>query len=79
MAACRSLLPEQQPQPSKQRIMKTSTQDKVEGTAKEMKGKVQETAGRAVGNPDLEERGMDKKVEGKVQKKVGDIKKVFDK
>ena len=64
---------------SKTSIMKTSTQDKVEGTAKELKGKVKEVAGRAVGNPDLAERGRDEQAEGKIQKKVGDIKKVFDK
>ena len=58
--------------------MKSSTQDKVEGTAKDMAGKVKETAGRATNNPGLQQRGQDEQVEGKVQKKVGDIKKVFD-
>lgn len=59
--------------------MKSSTQDKVEGHAKDLKGKAKETAGRAVGNPNLEQRGLNDQAEGKVQKKVGDIKKVFDK
>lgn len=58
--------------------MKTSTQDKVEGQAKDLQGKVKEAAGRAVGNPNLEQRGLNDQAEGKVQKKVGDIKKVFD-
>jgi uncharacterized protein YjbJ (UPF0337 family) len=58
--------------------MKTSTHDKIEGTAKDLKGKAQEGTGRALGDPNLEQRGRDQQVEGKVQKKVGDIKKVFD-
>jgi uncharacterized protein YjbJ (UPF0337 family) len=57
--------------------MKSSTRDKVEGSVNEAKGKVKEQAGRAVGNPDLQDRGTAEKVGGKVQRKVGDIKKVF--
>jgi len=57
--------------------MKSSTRDKVEGSVNEAKGKVKEQAGRAVGNPDLHDRGTAEKVGGKVQRKVGDIKKVF--
>jgi uncharacterized protein YjbJ (UPF0337 family) len=59
--------------------MKSSTQDKTEGTAKQMKGKVKEAAGKAVGNPDLHAEGRGDQAEGKVQKKIGDVKKVFDK
>ena len=59
--------------------MKTSTQDKVEGTAKDVRGKVKEAAGRAVGNPNLQDEGVADQVEGKVQKKTGDVKKVFNK
>ncbi len=58
--------------------MKSSTQDKVEGNARETSGKIKEAAGRLTNNPDLESRGLDEQVDGKVQKKVGDIKKVFD-
>ena len=57
--------------------MKESTKDKIEGTLREAKGKVKEETGKAVGNPDLEDRGTGEKVAGKVQKKVGDVKKVF--
>ena len=57
--------------------MKESTKDKIEGTLHEAKGKVKEESGKAVGNPDLEDRGTGEKVAGKVQKKVGDVKKVF--
>ena len=59
--------------------MKSSTQDTAEGTAKDLKGRVKETAGRAVGNPNLQDEGTADRVEGKVQKKAGDVKKVFGK
>lgn len=57
--------------------MKSSTKDKVKGTAREAKGKVKETTGKAVGNPNLRDRGTAEKMGGKVQRKVGDVKKVF--
>jgi uncharacterized protein YjbJ (UPF0337 family) len=59
--------------------MKSSTRDKIEGGIKEAKGKVKEKTGRAVGNPDLQDRGTAEKISGKVQRKVGDVKKVFGK
>ena len=58
--------------------MKESTKDKMEGTLHEAKGKVKEESGKAIGNPDLRDRGTDEKIAGKVQKKVGDIEKVFE-
>ena len=42
------------------------------------KGKVKEQAGKATGNPDLRDRGTAEKTGGKIQRKIGDIKKVFD-
>jgi uncharacterized protein YjbJ (UPF0337 family) len=59
--------------------MKSSTKDKIKGTANEAKGKVKETAGRATGNRDMEDRGTMEKAGGKIQRKVGDVKKVFGK
>ena len=59
--------------------MNSSTRDQGEGKLKEITGKVKEAVGKAVGNPDLQDRGTAEKVEGKVQGKVGDIKKVFEK
>ena len=44
-----------------------------------MKGKVKEKAGQVVGNPDLEAEGQKENLVGKVQKKVGQIEKVFEK
>jgi uncharacterized protein YjbJ (UPF0337 family) len=57
--------------------MKESTKDKIEGTLHEAKGKVKEETGKAIGNPDLQDRGTGEKVAGKIQKKVGDVEKVF--
>jgi uncharacterized protein YjbJ (UPF0337 family) len=59
--------------------MKDSTKDKVAGKAHEVKGAVKEKVGKATNNPDLESEGQAEKIGGKVQKKVGDIEKVFEK
>jgi uncharacterized protein YjbJ (UPF0337 family) len=59
--------------------MNSSTRDKAEGTMKKGVGAVKEKTGEMIGNPDLQDRGTAEKVEGKVQQKVGDVKKVFDK
>ena len=58
--------------------MKSSTTDKIEGTVKEVKGKIKEQAGKATGDVDLQDRGTAENLAGKVQKKVGDVKKVLD-
>jgi uncharacterized protein YjbJ (UPF0337 family) len=59
--------------------MKDSTKDQAEGTLHEVKGKVKEQVGRATKNPNLVEDGQDEKVAGKVQKKVGQVERVFEK
>jgi uncharacterized protein YjbJ (UPF0337 family) len=59
--------------------VKSSTQDRIEGTAKILAGKIKEQAGKAVGNPRLEAKGDCDQIEGSAQKKVGEIKKVFGK
>jgi uncharacterized protein YjbJ (UPF0337 family) len=58
--------------------MKSSTTDKIEGGLREAKGKVKEEVGQATGNADLEGRGVAEKMAGKAQRKVGDVKKVFN-
>ena len=58
--------------------MKSSTTDKIEGTAKIAKGKVKAAAGELAGKPNLRDKGRADQAEGRVQKKVGDVKKVFD-
>jgi uncharacterized protein YjbJ (UPF0337 family) len=59
-------------------FMKSSTRDKIEGAFKEVKGKVKEETGKAKRNPDLRDRGTAEKTGGKVQRKIGDVKKVFE-
>jgi len=59
--------------------MDDSTKDKIQGGVHEAKGALKEKVGHALNKPDLEAEGTDEKVAGKVQKKVGDIEKVFEK
>jgi uncharacterized protein YjbJ (UPF0337 family) len=59
--------------------MNPSTNDQVAGTLHEVKGKVKQVIGQAIGNPDLESEGNVENLAGKVQQKVGQIKKVFEK
>jgi uncharacterized protein YjbJ (UPF0337 family) len=59
--------------------MKSSTKDKAEGTFHEAKGKVKEVAGKLTDNPKLEGEGTGEKIAGKVQQKVGQVKKVLGK
>jgi len=40
---------------------------------------VKEEIGKGIGNQDLQDRGTVEKVGGKVERKVGDVKKVFGK
>ena len=58
---------------------KSGPQDKIEGTAKALVGKIKEEAGKAVGNPRLEAKGDCDQIKGNAQKKVGEIKKVLGK
>jgi uncharacterized protein YjbJ (UPF0337 family) len=51
----------------------------VEGKLHELKGKAKEVAGKIANNPDLADEGQAEKIGGKVQKKVGQIEKVFEK
>jgi uncharacterized protein YjbJ (UPF0337 family) len=45
----------------------------------EVKGKVKEVAGKLSDDPNLEAEGTGEKIAGKVQEKVGQVKKVFGK
>ena len=58
-------------------VMKSSIRDKAEGALHEAKGKVKEVAGKITDNPKLEAEGTAEKIAGKVQGKVGQIKKVL--
>jgi uncharacterized protein YjbJ (UPF0337 family) len=57
--------------------MKSSTRDQAEGMFHEARGKIKEVAGGLSDDPILEADGADEKIAGKVQEKIGQIKKVL--
>jgi len=59
--------------------MKSSTKDQAQGAFHEVKGAVKEIAGIVSDNPLLEAEGSNEKIAGKVQGKIGQVKKVFGK
>ena len=59
--------------------VKSGTHDEIEGTIKSLGGKLEEGVGKVVGSPRLESKGDSDHFEGKAQKKIGEIKKVFAK
>jgi uncharacterized protein YjbJ (UPF0337 family) len=59
--------------------MKQSTKDQIAGGLHKVKGNVKEKAGQVTNNPDLEAEGQAETVAGKIQKKVGQVEKVFEK
>ena len=48
-------------------------ENQIKGTAKDIAGKVQETAGEIVGSNSQRAKGLEKQVEGKAQKGVGNV------
>ena len=56
--------------------MKSSTTDKVEGKFHEAVGQAKETLGNLTNDPKLEAEGQDEHLDGKIQKKIGQIKEV---
>ena len=53
--------------------------DRIAGAAKEIKGSVKETIGKAVGDAKLQSDGKADKVEGKVQNAIGGLKDSLEK
>jgi len=51
--------------------------NQVKGVVKDAVGKVQEEAGKLVGNKEQQVKGLQKQVEGKAEKKLGDVKEVI--
>jgi uncharacterized protein YjbJ (UPF0337 family) len=51
----------------------------VEGTFHEVKGKGKEVAGKVSDNRELEAEGIGEKIDGKVQKKIGQMEKTVEK
>jgi uncharacterized protein YjbJ (UPF0337 family) len=48
--------------------------DRIAGAAKEIKGSIKETVGKAIGDAKLESDGKTDKIAGKVQNAVGGLK-----
>jgi uncharacterized protein YjbJ (UPF0337 family) len=48
--------------------------DRIEGSAEQLKGKIKETAGKAMGDKKLESEGKGDQIKGKVQNAVGGLK-----
>lgn len=55
--------------------MKNSTHDKLEGSAKQVRGKTKLAAGKVTGSTRLKAKGYADIAEGKAQKKVGDAER----
>lgn len=51
----------------------------MQGKFHEAKGAVKEKAGKATNDPNLAMRGRDEKNAGKVQDKIGQVERVFEK
>jgi uncharacterized protein YjbJ (UPF0337 family) len=50
--------------------------DQVQGAAKDIAGQIQEGAGKLVGNKELQTKGVEKQIEGKTEKLIGDAKEI---
>lgn len=51
--------------------------EQIQGAAKNIAGIVQEETGKLLGNPKQEIKGIQKQVEGKAQRFVGDAKEII--
>lgn len=47
------------------------------GAAKQVAGKIKEATGKLTDNQKMKDKGRADQVEGKIRRKVGDVKKVF--
>ncbi len=59
--------------------MRTSTKDQVKGKFHALKGEVKEAAGKVTNDPNLADEGKGERLTGAIQKKIGQIEKVFEK
>lgn len=59
--------------------MKPSANDQIQGAIHQVKGAAKEAAGRVANDPDLKNEGAAEKLGGKIQTKIGQIEKVFEK
>jgi uncharacterized protein YjbJ (UPF0337 family) len=59
--------------------MTQSTKNEIAGKVHEVKGNIKEKVGKLTNDPDLEGEGIGETIAGKVQKKIGQLEKVFEK
>ena len=59
--------------------MSKSTENEIKGAFHEVKGEIKKKVGQVTNSPDLEAEGKAEHQAGKVEKKVCQIKKVFEK
>jgi uncharacterized protein YjbJ (UPF0337 family) len=59
--------------------MTQSTKNEIAGKVHEVKGNIKEKVGKLTNDPDLEGEGIGERIAGKVQKKIGQLEKVFEK
>ena len=52
--------------------------NQLEGTVKDVTGKVQQKVGDVIGNVNQQVKGVAKQIEGKVQKGVGNVEQALD-
>jgi len=64
---------------TRRNTMKHSSKDQAEGKFHKAKGKIKETAGKLLDDPDLETEGKVEKITGKLQEKIGQVEKVVGK
>ena len=55
----------------------TSTHDEAQGKFHEVKGAIKEKIGQLTDDPNLQNEGTGERVGGTVEKKIGQVKKVF--
>jgi uncharacterized protein YjbJ (UPF0337 family) len=51
----------------------------VEGKVHEIKGAIKEKIGHLTNNPNLQDEGTAERIDGTIQRKVGDVKQIFEK
>ncbi len=57
--------------------IKIRNKDQIEGSIKDAAGKLQQKTGQVIGSDKQELKGINRQVEGKLQKAVGDVKEVL--
>ena len=57
--------------------MTSGSEDQIKGKVHQVQGDAKEKVGKLTNDPDLENEGKTENLKGKIQNKIGQIKKVF--